>query len=105
MAKRTGPEQSSHDRKVRELARQYKKEGYSVKADGVRGYKRPAAIGVHKRRPDIEATTKAGSRVIVEVETPSSLVTDKEQMKTFARHAAHKSRTKFHVVVTKPRKK
>lgn len=104
MAKRTEREQSTHDRKVKELARQYKKEGYSVKADGVRGYKRPAAIGVHKRRPDIEAT-KSGSRIIIEVETPGSLVTDKEQLKTFARHAAHKSRTKFHVVVTKPRKK
>lgn len=104
MAKRTDAEQSAHDRKVREVARQYKREGYSVKADGIRGYKKPSAIGVHRRRPDIEAT-KAGSRVIVEVETPDSLRTDKEQLKTFTRHAAHKDRTKFHVVVTKPRKK
>lgn len=103
MANRTVQEQATHDRKVRELARQYKTEGYSVKADRVRGYEKPATIGVHKRRPDIEAT-RDGSRLIIEVETPGSLVSDKEQLKTFARHAIHKSATKFRVVVTKPRR-
>lgn len=102
MGQRTDREQMAHDRKVRELARDLKKQGYNVKAD-IRGYKHPGPIGRSKRRPDIEAT-KAGSRKIIEVETPRSLVTDKEQLKTFIRHASHKKGTSFDVVVTRPRK-
>lgn len=100
--KRSGKEQDSHDRKVREIARELKKDGYSVKAD-VGRYVRPASIGKARRRPDVEAT-KAGRRIIIEVETPRSLKTDKEQIKTFIRHAAHKKNTTFDIVVTKPRK-
>lgn len=103
MAKRTGQEQSTHDRKVRQLARQLRKQDYEVRADGVRGYKRPEPIGRMRRRPDIEAK-KGSSRLIIEVETPKSLIADREQLKTFTRHATHKKGTKFHVVVTKPRK-
>ena len=103
MAKRIDREQSTHDRKVRELARQLKKQDYSVKADGVRGYKRPTPIGKERRRPDIEAA-KGPVRKIIEVETPRSLIADKEQLKTFTRHAAQKRGTVFEVVVTKPRK-
>ncbi|MBA7653681.1 hypothetical protein ES703_61538 [subsurface metagenome] len=103
MAKRTEREESTHHRKVRELARQLKKQDYEVRADGVRGYKRPRPIGKARRIPDIEAK-KGSSRVIVEVETPRSRTWDKEQLKTFTRHAAQKKGTKFHVVVTKPRK-
>lgn len=100
--KRSDKEQSTHDRKVRELARSLKNQGYSVKAD-IRGYDRPKPIGKDRRRPDIEAT-KAGRRKIIEVETPRSLVTDKKQMKTFIRHAAQKKGTSLDIVVTKPRK-
>ena len=103
MAKRTGHEQSTHDRKVRELARELRKKDHEVKVDGVRGYKRPEPIGRMRRRPDIEAK-KGSSRLIIEVETPKSLIADREQLKTFTRHAAQKKGTKFHVVVTKPRK-
>ena len=103
MAKRTEREQSTHHRKVRELARQLKKEDYEVRADGVRGYKRPRPIGQAKRIPDIEAK-KGSSKLIIEVETPKSLIADREQLKTFTRHAAHKKGTKLRVVVTKPRK-
>ncbi|MBA7634829.1 hypothetical protein ES703_42427 [subsurface metagenome] len=99
---RSDKEQSTHDRKVREIARNLKKQGYSVKAD-VSRYAKPASIGKYKRRPDIEAT-KSGQRRIIEVETPRSLRTDKEQIKTFIRHATHKKRTSFDIVVTKPRK-
>jgi len=102
MAKRTEREQNTHDRKVREIARQLKKQGYAVRADGVRGYKPPRPIGKEMRRPDIEAT-RSGVRKIIEVETPSSLRSDKEQLKTFTRHAAQKRGTSFKVVVTKPR--
>lgn len=100
--KRTDKERSTHDRKVREIARNLKNQGYSIKAD-VGRYAKPASIGKYKRRPDIEAT-KSGHRRIVEVETPKSLRSDREQIKTFIRHAAHKKRTSFDIVVTKPRK-
>jgi len=100
--KRTPKEQSSHDRKVKEIARNLKKEGYSVKAD-VGRYDKPASIGKNRRIPDIEAS-KSGHRRIIEVETPKSLRTDKEQIKTFIRHAAHKKRTSFDIIVTKPKK-
>ena len=94
---------STHDRKVREIARNLVKEGYQVRAD-VRGRQKPESIGTKKLVPDIEAT-RSGRRLIVEVETPASLVTDKEQLKTFALNARQKDDTTFWVVVTKPRKK
>lgn len=103
MANRTGREQTTHDRKVREVARNLRKQGYTVRADGVRGYKRPRPIGKERRIPDIEAA-RSGTRKIIEVETPSSLRSDKEQLKTFTRHAAQKKGTSFDVVVTKPRR-
>ena len=92
---------STHDRKLREIARSLEKQGYKVRAD-VRGREKPKAIG--SKRPDIEAT-RHGRRLIVEVETPASLAKDKEQLKTFARHAGQKANTTLRVVVTKPRKK
>jgi len=100
--KRSDKEQTSHDRKVGEIARELKKSGYSVKAD-VGRYKRPVSIGKAKRVPDVEAT-KAGHRKIIEVETPTSLKKDREQIKTFIRHASHRKDTTFDIVVTKPRK-
>jgi len=105
MAKRVPPEKSTHDRKLREKARELKKQGYKVRAD-IRGYDKPRPIGTTKRIPDIEATRGTSRRIIVEVETPGSLRQrkDKEQLKTFTRHAAHKTGTKFEVIVTKPRK-
>jgi len=103
MMKRPTKEQSAHNRKVREIARDLKKQGYSVKAY-VGRYKRPSPIGKDKRMPDIEATSKSGRRIIIEVETPKSWKTDKEQIKTFIRHATHKKRTSFDIVFTKPRK-
>lgn len=104
MAKARNPnrEQSAHNRKVQRLSRELKKEGYSVRAD-IRGYQRPRPIGKSKVRPDIVAK-KSGATRIVEVETPKSLVRDKEQLKTFVRSAAHRKRTTLDIVVTKPRK-
>ncbi len=94
---------NTHDRIVREIVRQLEKEDYKVRAD-VRGRERPRPIGRNKLRPDIEAT-KNGRRQIIEVETPTSLSRDKDQLKTFARHAGQKKNTTFKIVVTKPRKK
>jgi Holliday junction resolvase len=104
MAKARNPnrEQSTHNRKVQRLSRELKKEGYAVRAD-IRGYQRPRPIGKSKARPDIVAK-KSGTTRIVEVETPKSLVRDKEQLKTFVRSAAHRKRTTLDIVVTKPRK-
>lgn len=101
--KKSNKKISTHDRKVREVASTLKKQGYSVRAASGR-HGRPGPIGKHKRIPDIEATSKSGYRKIIEVETPKSLSADKEQIKTFIRHAAHKKRTSFDIVVTKPRK-
>ena len=92
---------SSHDRKVREIARGLAKQGYEVRAE-IRGREKPRPIGSNRLVPDIEAT-RSGRRLIVEVETPESLVKDKEQLKTFTRHAAGKADTTFRLVVTKPR--
>ena len=94
---------SAHDRKVREVTRTLEKQGYKVRAD-VRGRVKPAPIGSKRLVPDVEAT-RNGRRLIVEVETPASLTKDREQLKTFARHAAKKADTTFRLVVTKPRKK
>jgi len=102
--KRPTKEQATHNRKVREIARELKKKGYSVKAD-VGRYTRPSPIGKDKRIPDIEATSKSGRRLIIEVETPRSWKTDKEQIKTFIRHTTHKKNTSFDIVFTKPRKR
>ena len=94
---------STHDRKVRQVARELEKQGYTVRAD-IRGRKQPHPVGPSKLVPDIEAI-KDGRRKIVEVETPTSLKTDKEQLKAFARYASQKKGTAFDIVVTQPRKR
>jgi len=102
MAKRTGKEKTTHDRKVRRVASEYKKRGYNVQASSGR-YPEPDPIGYSKRVPDVMA--RKGSKVtIVEVETPRSLKTDKDQLQTFARYAAKHKDVDFDIVVTKPRK-
>ncbi len=102
MDKKPNRSQTTHNRKVQRISRELTKDGYSVKAD-VRGYKKPHPIGKSRSRPDIVAK-KSGHTRIIEVETPTSLIRDKEQLKTFVRSAAQRSRTSFDIVVTKPRK-
>ena len=94
---------STHDRKVREIARDLDRQGYKVRAD-VRGREKPRPITSKRLVPDIEAN-RDGRTLIVEVETPLSEVTDKEQLKAFARHARRKADTTFRLVVTKPKRK
>ena len=94
---------STHDRKVRELARDLEKQGFKVRAD-LQGREKPRPITSKGLVPDIEAE-RAGRKLIVEIETPESHVRDKAQIETFVRHAAHKGNTTFRLVVTKPRKK
>ena len=92
----------THDRKVREIARKLQKQGWKVKAD-LPGYPKPSPIGKKKHIPDIEAT-KGGKRQIIEVETPQSLRTDKEQITTFKQHASHREDTEFKLIITRPKK-
>jgi len=92
---------NTHDRKVRQLAKDLEKNGWKVQAD-IKGYDTPSSIGKKNYTPDIVAT-KAGATRIVEVDTPDTI--DNAQISTFKRSAARRSRTKFEHVVTKPRKK
>lgn len=98
MAVNKGRAPSRHDRTVKREAIELKKEGWNVKAD-LKGFEQPDPIGRSGRIPDIVAT-KRGHRKIIEVETPTSVVKDKEQLSTFRRHAAQKPNTTFEVIET-----
>lgn len=89
MARRSKRSQSQHDRKVRQIARDFEKNGFDVKAD-VQGFSRPDTIGGY--RPDVVAT-KGRERKIVEVETTESKdsTRDRNQKKAF-RKAANRSK-------------
>lgn len=101
MDRKPSKSQTTQHRKVQRLSRELKKDGYSVRAE-VRGYQKPHPMGKSKARPDIVAK-KSGHTRIIEVKTPTSIKKDAEQLKTFIRSAAHRSRTTFDIVVTKPR--
>ena len=70
-----------------------------MKAD-LPGHKRPQAIGKYGKIPDVQAE-KGLKREIVEVETPETLRSHKEQHTTFKKHAAQKKHTKFTIKVAK----
>ena len=95
MPKRSRREQTRHDQKVEQLARQLKRQGWDVDAD-IAGYEQPDPIGRGGRIPDIRAT-KAGAERIIEVETAETLETDKKQQETFRRSASQKPRTTFRI--------
>lgn len=99
MAKRNPIWQTKHDQEVKKIAEKYKREGFKVKAD-LPGYKRPQAIGKYGKIPDVQAE-KGPKREIVEVETPETLRSHKEQHTTFKKHAAQKKHTKFTIKVAK----
>lgn len=96
-AKRSRSEQSKHNRAVKKEAKRYERAGWKVQAD-LHGYPKPPEIG--GRRPDIKAT-KPGTTHIIEIETPSSMKSDKDQHSTFRRHVGQKPRTKFILKETK----
>ena len=91
--------QSKHDAEVRRTAKKYKEQGYKVEAD-VSGFDQPSTIGGF--RPDVVAK-KGNKRVIVEVETPDSVdsARDQKQQKAFSQTAERSSNTKFTRKVTK----
>jgi len=95
--------QSEHDKHVRVCANQLKRKGFSVKAD-VSGFQKPFSIGKNKRIPDIEA--RKGNRCkLIEVETESSLYTDKKQQSTFRRSAAQRKGTTFQIEMPKRKRR
>ncbi len=95
-------EETTRRRKLREVALKYRKLGYDVRADGIRGYDRPGPVDGYGFIPDIEAT-KQDSRILIEVKTLDSVVRDKEDLKRLATYAQRSKRTKLHVVLTKPK--
>jgi len=96
---RTKKTQTAHDALVRKLAQDLKKKGHDVQAD-ISGYAKPPAF--YGMRPDIVAE-KDGKRRIVEVETPDSMgsARDEKQKKTFKGIASRSKNTTFTRKVTK----
>lgn len=91
----------THDRKVRQLSNQLKKEGWKVQAD-VPGYETPSSIGQGQYIPDIVAV-KGKQKKIIEVDTLGT--EDSDQLSTFRRSAAQQDNTEFEHIITKPRKR
>lgn len=86
--------QIRHDQKVQEVARRLRRARYFVRAD-LPGHPRPPKIG--GIRPDIYAHKK-GRKVIYEIETPGSLLTDEPQRRRLAK-AAQKQEIEFRTLV------
>ena len=95
-----GKNQDTHDRKVRQIANKFKKQGYKVKAD-IPGYENPPDIGKNKHTPDIFAI-RGGKTKIIEVDTPGT--ENNEQLSAFRKSAAQRNNADFEHVITKPRK-
>ena len=90
--------QSKHDAEVRKVANQLKKQRYDVQAD-VSGFKQPDTIGGF--RPDVVAQ-KGKQRKIIEVETPDSVdsARDQQQQKAFKQASKRSKNTTFTRKVT-----
>jgi len=88
----------THDRKVREIARKLKSQGYRVKAD-LHTYDKPDPVGKGKYIPDIIAK-RGDSEIIVEVDTAGT--EDSNQLSTFRRSAAQRG-AEFRHEIVKPK--
>lgn len=88
---------SEHDKKVRRIAASYWGMGYEVKAD-LPEYSRPRPI--RGRIPDVVAK-RGKTTKIVEVETPESFRSHKDQRDILRDYARLKPRTTFRVTRTK----
>ncbi len=99
MATRSSRGQSAPDKKVKRLAENLEKQGFSVQAD-IPGYDKPTSFG--GLRPDVIGR-KRKERRIYEVETPESADTrrDLEQQEEFKDVADRKSKTTFKRFITK----
>jgi len=90
--------QSKHNAVVKRIAKEYKDKGYRVKAD-IGGYGQPETIrGV---RPDILAE-KGDHKIAVEVETPDSVDSkrDQKQQKAFKEWSQGNQKKHYKKVVT-----
>jgi len=90
--------QSKHDAEVRRIARELVNKGYNVEAD-IRDFTQPKTIGGH--RPDVIAK-KGSERKIVEVETPDSKdsARDQKQKQAFRQAAKRSKNTTFRRIIT-----
>ena len=86
-----------HDNKVRRIAAAYLGMGYDVRAD-LPDYTRPKAI--RGRIPDVVAT-KGKTTKIVEVETPETFRSHKDQRDILRDYAKQRRRTSFRVTRTR----
>ena len=85
-------EGNSNNRKVKKVAAGYKSQGYNVLAD-IPGYKKPKNFG--GRRADVVAI-KGKDKVLVEVETKKSMISDSIQrraIKKIAKRSGYRFRT------------
>ncbi len=96
--KRPERSQSAHNAEVRRQAKDFEERGYDVQAD-VSGFPQPDTIG--GMRPDVVAK-KGKRREIVEVETPNSVdsARDQRQQKAFRQAAKRAKGTTFRRVIT-----
>jgi hypothetical protein len=75
---RSRKSQSAHDAKVKRLAQELERKGFDVSAD-VKGYPRPETIRGY--RPDVVGE-KGRERKIIEVETPDSVDSARDEAPT-----------------------
>jgi hypothetical protein len=95
---RSAQEQNKHDEEVRKIAREYKRKGYRVWADDIKGFSDPESV--HGRVPDVVAR-RDGHITLVEVETPNSVDTkrDREQRSRFKSWTSRKTNRHFRRVI------
>ena len=98
--KRVKSVQDTHDRKVRQIAKELEKQNWNVQAD-LSDYDIPEGIGKGGYIPDIFATK--GSKIkIIEVDTPGTEKAD--QLSAFRRSVGQRDKAEFEHVITKPKK-
>lgn len=97
MLKRTKTGQRQHDLEVLRWAKQKKKEGFSVEAD-LPKWPRPSKVGGNI--PDAFAS-KGRIKKMLEVETPDTSESDKQQRSKFRKWSATSKNKTFYVKVIK----
>jgi len=90
--------QSQHNGLVRRFAKDYEAKGYKIEAD-IKGYDQPGTVG--GLRPDL-MVEKSGHKTLIEVETPDSLGSkrDEKQQQAFKNWSKSSSTKHYKRVVT-----
>jgi hypothetical protein len=91
---RSEQSQADHDRRVKSLAENLIRQGFSVQAD-LKGYDQPSTF--NGLRPDVIGRKPGGERVIYEVETRDSVSTPQadRQKNAFEEAAVRNPKTTF----------